>query len=140
MLPRALVLALLLVASPLDASSRRVRIDSARYADAWLAVQKCSARLPIAGHSLAHLVVFAVPSLTLNGHPIYALWLPGDTLLLTVSVSDTSWIVAHEMLHMLLQGPTPEHGGPHPLEPFAFPCRLMLWQRRPGGIMGTNRL
>lgn len=133
---RALALALLLVASPLGASSRRVRVDSSRYADAWARVEACSGRAPIAGHELSHLVIFAVPTLSLDGRRIYAEWVEGDSLFVDASVSDTSWIVRHEMLHMLLQGPA--GNDKHPMTPFAFPCLAMPYQHTPGGIMGSH--
>jgi hypothetical protein len=133
---RALVLALLFVASPLDASSRRVRIDSARYADAWARVQACAQRAPLPGHSLAQLVVLRVPALAIDGHSIYARWLPGDTIFVTPSVSDTGWVIRHELLHALLNGPA--GNDKHPRNPFEFPCKAMEFMNVPGGIMGAH--
>ena len=136
---RAVIALLLLLAMPLGASSRRVRLAPERYAAAWQRVRACSGRSPLAGHELSHLVILAEPSLALDGHRILALWVPGDTVFLTPAVSDTSWVIAHELLHALMQGPSPAAGGPHPLEPFAFPCELMPWQHAAGGIMGVAR-
>jgi hypothetical protein len=130
---RALLVFALLLLTP-----SRVRLAPERYESAWLAVQKCSGRLPIPGHELSHLVVLAAPSLSIDGHRVLALWMPGDTLLITTGLPDTGWVIRHELLHFLMQGPTPEHGGPHPLEPFAFPCLAMEFQHVPGGIMGAH--
>jgi hypothetical protein len=120
-------------------ADRGVPLATEHYARAWQRVQKCSERLPIPGHDFSHLTMYAVPHLELDGHPIDGLWVEGDTVFLDESVSDTSWVVDHEMLHALLQGPTPEHGGPHPMDPFAFPCKLLGYQRTPGGIMGSYK-
>ena len=79
----------------------------------------------------------AVPNLEIDGHPIFAEWVAGDTVFLDESVSDTSWVIAHEFLHALLQGPNGRDV--HPMEPFAFPCHLMQWQLTTGGIMGSYR-
>ena len=49
-------------------------------------------------------------------------WIPGtDTVYITQGYEHSGWIVAHEMLHFLLETP---RDNPHPYVPFAFPCAL----------------
>lgn len=135
---RALAFVLVLFATPLDASTRRMSIDSARYASAWAHVQECSGRSPLPGHELTHLVILAEPSVLVDGHRILARWVLGDTIFIDATALNSGWVIDHELLHALLQGPALEAGGPHPLEPFAFPCHLMPFQHTPGGIMGSH--
>jgi hypothetical protein len=123
------LLALLLVASPLGGASHG-RIDSARYADAWARVQSCSGRAPLPGHSLEQLVVIAEPEVSIGGHRVLARWVDGDSMFVTAGIPDTGWVVRHELLHMLMQGPAPP-SDPHPMDPFAFPCKL-LERQQPG--------
>jgi hypothetical protein len=118
-------------------ADRGVPLATEHYARAWARVQECSERQPIAGHDFSHLVMFAVPNLELDGHPIFAQWIEGDTIWLDESLSDTSWMIDHEMLHALLQGPAGAEK--HPMQPFAFPCKLLELQHTPGGIMGSYR-
>jgi hypothetical protein len=116
---------------------RGVPLATEHYARAWQRAEACSGRAPIAGHDFSHLVMYAVPNLELDGQPIFAQWIAGDTIWVDESLSDTSWMIDHEMLHALLQGPA--GADKHPMKPFAFPCKLMQFQRTPGGIMGSYR-
>jgi hypothetical protein len=124
-----LVAALLLCgASAPAAADRRAPLDSVRYESAWERVQSCSGRLPIPGHALAQLVVIPESLVSIGGHRVFARWVPGDTMFITQGLPDTGWVVRHELLHLLLQGPTPP-SDPHPMEPFAFPCHLLQIQQ-----------
>ena len=55
---------------------------------------------------------------------LLGLWIPPDTIRLDTAYVHSKWVVRHELLHHLLQGP-PAPLGPHPFNPFWFPCRVM---------------
>lgn len=132
----AYVVLLLCGAKYPDNADRGVPLATEHYARAWERVKACSQRQPIAGHDFSHLVMYAVPNLALDGHPIGAQWIEGDTIWVDESLSDTSWMIDHEMLHALLQGPA--GADKHPMQPFAFPCQLLELQHVAGGIMGAH--
>ena len=104
--------------------------DPASLRAAWSYVQSCSGARPLPGHDLPHMTVLVSPELEEGGHHILAVWSPGDTILVDSASVGVEWVIRHELLHALLQGPPPP-SPPHPLEPFAIPCHL-LERQQPG--------
>lgn len=56
-----------------------------------------------------------------------------DTITIVASFKDTAWVWGHEMEHHVLQDRVDPNR--HPSFPFSFPCKLQVFQQRPGGIM-----
>ena len=134
------LLALMLIASP-AAAQGMVVFDKERIAPpdgvelTWERVVRCASE----NHSITILPLEGVvwmsgTILPLNigvQVPSLGILIPPDTIVLSPMAQRTQWLIAHELLHYLLQ--TPEH----PLDPFQFPCKLMDYQHRSGGIMAA---
>lgn len=60
-----------------------------------------------------------------SGHLfLLGLWIPPDTIRLDTNFVTSTWVIRHELLHHLLRGPPPPLG-PHPFNPFWWPCQVM---------------
>lgn len=97
--------------------------DPGSLGDAWAYVQSCSGAHPLPGHDLAQLTVLVSPYLLDGRHHIKGLWSAGDTIVIDSASTAVPWVLRHELLHALLQNPD------HPMEPFAFPCKLLELQQ-----------
>jgi hypothetical protein len=91
---------------------------------AWDFVQACSGAHPLPGHDFAQLTVLVSPYLLAGRHHIKGLWSEGDTIVIDSASVAVPWVIRHELLHALLQNPD------HPMEPFAFPCKLLEVQQQ----------
>lgn len=109
-----------------------------KVAAAWEYDKTCSQIAPESGGDLSDVQWIIYPADTRHdeaGNRIFGEWLPPDTIMLDSVYADSSWLLAHELLHHLIHARQDiERGEPHPWVPFAFPCQLMEWQHY-GGIM-----
>lgn len=107
----------------------------------WEYVARCSRAPLVPGGDYADIHWFAVSAhgmMDASGRPVVGSWWPPDTIVIDSLWIEASWVIGHEMLHHRLRGPPPPTG-PHPLDPFMFPCMLMDFQNVPGGVMGSRR-
>lgn len=102
----------------------------------WDSVVACSGDRRDTTKTFEEIKFFERTPIVLQGDSLLGEWVSPDSIFLTEGYEYEGWIVAHEMLHHALNGPPT--GNPHPLDPFLFPCRLLLFQHRPGGIMGKG--
>lgn len=103
---------------------------------AWEYDKVCSQMEPVPGGTLEDVKWFLYPADSHHdkqGDRILGEWIAPDTIRLDSLYADSSWVIAHELLHHLINGRHPA-GYPHPWVPFAFPCQLTDWQHY-GGIM-----
>jgi hypothetical protein len=89
---------------------------------AWQYVLRCSHAKVQPGGDLKDVKWFIADLLSHSRDSTIGLWLPPDTIVLDLTVSQDPDIVAHELLHHLLRGPPHDA---HPMVPFLFPCQLI---------------
>lgn len=110
----------------------KVNLDSA-YADSlWTYDKLCSGLDSLNGHGLRNVTWFFGNLLETKSD--YGYWLR-DSIILDTALNNSLMkirndIIAHELLHQLLQGRVPKQNtfktdSLHPFYPFIYPCRLV---------------
>lgn len=117
-------------------TSTGIPLNPIKVQAAWEYDKLCSQIEPEVGGDLEDVQWIIYPADSHHdeaGNRILGEWIRPDTIRLDSVYADSSWVIAHELLHHLIHG-RHEYGNPHPWVPFAFPCQLMEWQHY-GGIM-----
>ena len=97
------------------------------YRPAWEYVKKCSGLKEKKGGRYEDVKWRAVQPHGMGEN--LGLWVAPDTILIDSLYVHAPWVIAHELLHHLMQ-PAPEEDK-HPANPFVFPCMLTTPQNIP---------
>lgn len=103
---------------------------------AWAYDLDCTGLSPTPGYTIDEVVFTVVPAKTLNVNGVwaYGYWAHNRMIFLDERALANKWTLRHELMHLLLRGPTPFQGGWHPYWPFAYPCELMSTQHPGIGV------
>lgn len=110
------------------------------YREIWARVTQCAGLVADPGAKFSQIKWFLrTPVIDTAGDTLIGQWIPPDSIFITTGMPgvvwpDTTWIIAHEMLHHRI-GVYNDPTTPHPWMPFAFPCKLMPFQQSWAGIM-----